>query len=148
MAIKPPAAPNQTAPADPPKADTGRRDLGPGSMAGNLTRDPELGYTPSGRAVASLRVAVQERKWSERDRVWKDGEAEFFDVTCWGQLAENVAEHLAKGNRIVCEGRWEAQSWQDKEDNVQERTVFVARDLGPSLLFTGARVIKAERRRS
>lgn len=129
------------------KPDTGRKDMGAGSLAGNLTRDPELRYTPSGKAVASLRVAVQERFYNERKEQWEDKNPEFFDVTCWPPLAEHVAESLEKGQRIVAEGRWESQSWEDKEGTVQERTVFVAADLGPSLKWADARVVKAARRR-
>lgn len=132
--------------ADPPKADTGRKDMGPGSLAGNLTEDPSLRYTPTGRAVVSCRVAVQERVYNEHTKAWDDKPAEFFTVTCWPPLAERVAEHLQRGDRIVAEGRWESRSWEDKEGNVQERVEFVATDLGPSLKWLGARVIKAERR--
>lgn len=128
-----------------PKPDTGRKDLGPGSLAGNLTEDPTLRYTPSGKAVASIRVAVQERKLNPATQVWEDTPAQFFTVTCWPPLAERVAEFLQRGQRIVAEGRWESRSWEDKDGNVQESVEFVAADLGPSLKWAGARVIKAER---
>lgn len=134
--------------AEPAKAPlTGRNDMGPGSLAGNLTEDPELRYTPTGRAVASCRVAVQDRVYNEHTKAWEDSPAKFFTVTCWPPLAERVAEFLQRGQRIVAEGRWESQSWEDKEGNVQERVAFVAADLGPSLKWAGARVIKAERRK-
>lgn len=144
-------APQQAAPpkADtPPKAGTGRKDMGAGSLAGNLTEDPELRYTPSGKAVASCRVAVQDRVYNEHTKAWEDSPAQFFTVTCWPPLAERVAEYLQRGQRIVAEGRWESQSWEDKEGNVQERVAFVAADLGPSLKWAGARVIRAERQKS
>lgn len=144
-------APAQTAKAQPeaaPKPDTGRVDKGPGSLAGNLTRDPELRYTPSGKAVVSMRVAVSERKFNERSQKWEDTPADYFDVTVWEPMAEHVAESLSKGQRIVAEGRWESQTWTDKESTIQERIVFVATDLGPSLKFADARVIKAGRRRA
>lgn len=120
--------------------ETRRLDAGPGSLAGNLTRDPELRYTPSGKAVCALRVAVQERVYSERKKAWEDKDPEFFDVTCWAPLAEHVAESLSKGQRVVAEGRWEAQSWEDNEGTIQERTVFVAADLGPSLKWVDVTV--------
>ncbi len=122
-----------------PKAE--RKDEGPGSLAGNLTKDPELHYTAGGRPVVSLRVAVSERVKNPKTGEWGDTDPEFFDVTAWGQQAENCAEYLAKGYRIVAEGRWESQTWTDDDGDVQERVVFVARDLGPSMLFKGARVI-------
>lgn len=128
--------------------DTGRKDLGAGSLAGNLTQDPELRYTPTGKAVASLRVAVQGRRFNEHAKAWEDTPAEFFTITCWPPLAERAAEYLQRGHRIVAEGRWESRSWEDREGNVQERVEFVATDLGPSLKWVGIQVIKAERSRS
>lgn len=124
-----------------------RKDLGGGSLAGNLTADPELRYTPSGRAVCRMRVAVTPRIKDDKSGQWKDGQAQFFDVTAWGQLGENCAEHLARGQRIVADGQWESRTWEGKDGTVQESIGLVARDLGPSMLFVGARVIKAERRR-
>lgn len=131
--------------AEKPKPLTGRKDIGPGSLAGNLTDDPELRYTPTGKAVASCRVAVQDRKYNEHTKAWEDTPAQFFTVTCWPPLAERVAEHLQRGQRIVAEGRWQSESWEDKEGVIQERMTFVASDLGPSLKWAGARVIKAGR---
>lgn len=120
-----------------------RIDRGPGGVAGNLTRDPELRYTPSGKAVASLRVAVSERVRDPRSGEWTDGETVYYNITCWGQLAENCAEHLAKGFLITANGRWEEQTWEDREGQAQSRVVLVASDLGPSMRFDGARrVIK------
>lgn len=146
MAIRPPQAeaPQQQDPA--PKRETSRQDAGPGSLAGNLTRDPELRYTPTGQAVVSMRVAVQDREQDPATGEWRDKPAEYFDVTAWRQLAENCAEHLAKGNRIVAEGRWEVQSWEDKEQVIQTRTVFIATDLGPSIKFIGAKVLARPRK--
>lgn len=146
MATGVPEAAAEQVPAEKQAPDTSRKDMGPGSLAGNLTDDPELRYTPSGRAVVSCRVAVSERKQNPATKVWEDTPAQFFTVTCWPPLAERVAEYLQRGQRIVAEGRWESQSWEDREGNVQERIAFVANDLGPSLKWAGARVIKAERR--
>lgn len=145
MAVRPQQAEKPARTREPDKPDTGRKDMGPGSLAGNLTRDVELRYTPSGKAVASMRVAVQERYFNERKQAWEDREAEFFDVTCWPPLAENVAECLERGQRIVAEGRWESQSWEDKEGTIQERVVFVATDLGLSLKWVTARADKRRR---
>lgn len=139
-----PPPPRQAAPPPPKqeqkKPDTTRKDEGPGSLAGNLTRDPELRYTSAGRAVCSLRVAVSERRKNARTGEWEDGPAAFFDVTAWAPLAEHAAECLSSGQRIVAEGRWESQSWEDKEGNVQERIVLVASDLGPSLKWTDVKI--------
>lgn len=129
---------------------TGRetKKLGRGSLAGNLTYDPELRYTQNGRAVTKLRVATTERKQNSRTGEWEDGPREFFDVTCWGMLGENCCEHLLRGDRIVAEGEWESRSWEDKDGNVQEAIQLVARDVGPSLLFRGARPVRPERKKA
>lgn len=114
-------------------------DRGPGSLSGNLTREPELRYTNSGRAVINLGVAFSERVRDEKTGAWRDGDTAFYEVQCWGNLAENCAEHLRKGDRIVAEGRWTSQTWEDKDGNTQEKIVLTARDLGPSMMFRGAR---------
>lgn len=114
-------------------------DKGPGSLAGNMTRDPELRYTEGGRAVCSLGVACSERVKDKTTGEWKDGETLFFEVVAWGHMAENVCNSLSKGDRIVCEGRWTEQSWRDKDDQVQTRVVMTARDLGPSMMFRDAK---------
>lgn len=107
-------------------------------MAGNLTRDPELRYTGNGTPVSNLRVAASERVKDPKTGEWKDGPTAFFDVQCWGRLAENVCENLARGDRIVAEGRWVSNTWE-KDGETQERIVLRARDLGPSMIFRGAR---------
>lgn len=115
-------------------------DRGPGSLAGNLTADIDLRFTHSGTAVTNLRVASSERTLNSRSNQWEDGPTVFYDVQCWGVLATNCAEWLQKGDRIVAEGRWVSNTWEDKEGNTQERIVLRARDLGPSMAFRGARV--------
>lgn len=121
-------------------------DRGPGSIAGNLCADPDLRFTANGRAVANLRVAVSERIRDDRTGEWKDGPTAFYDITCWGTLAENVCEVLQRGDRIVAEGRWSARRWLDKEDVQQERVYLTAKDLGPSMLFRCARPVRPERK--
>lgn len=131
-------AAQQAGNSEPPKDD----DRGPGSLAGNLTKDPELHYTSSGRPVSNLRVASSERVRDDKTGEWKDGTTVYFDVTCWGNLAENVCEHLAKGDRIVAEGRWRSNTWEDNDGVTQERIILNARDLGPSMMFRGARPVR------
>lgn len=117
------------------------KDLGPGSLCGNLTGDVELRFTSSGIPVASLRVATADRVQDKRTGKWTETPTEYFTVECWRRLAEHAAEHLARGNRIIAEGEWKSASWTDKEGEVKERIFLAARELGPSLLFTGARVL-------
>ena len=129
--------------SDPGPTDT---DKGPGSLAGNLTKDVDLRYTPTGRPVVSMRVAVSERVRDQRTGEWSDGPAAYFDVTAWGTLAENCAEVLQRGDRIVAEGRWTANRWTDKEGQDQERIVLTAQDIGPSMKFRCARPVRADRK--
>lgn len=117
-------------------------DRGPGSVSGNLTRDPELRYTNSGKAVTNLRLASSSRVRDEKTGQWKDGPVAFYDVQVWGNLAENVCEYLQKGDRIVAEGRFAAAHWEDKDGIIQERVYLSARDLGPSMIFRGARPVR------
>lgn len=121
-------------------------DRGPGSVTGNLTKDPELHYTANGRPVSNLRVASSERVRDEATGEWKDGTTVYFDVTCWGNLAENVCEHLQRGDRIVAEGRWRSNTWETPEGEIKERIILNARDLGPSMMFRGARPVRKESR--
>jgi single-strand DNA-binding protein len=120
-------------------------DRGPGSVAGNVTKDPDLRYTPQGRAVTTVRVAASSRVRNDRTGEWEDGPTEYFDVTAWGQLAENIIESLQKGDRIVAEGRWVANSWVDNDGVEHERITLTARDLGPSMLFRCARPVRPTR---
>lgn len=120
--------------------DTNDTDRGPGSIAGNLTADPELRYTGSGRPVASLRIACSERVKNQESGKWEDGPVSFYTVTAWGNLGEHCVETLQRGDRIVAEGRWTSQVWEDKDGVKQERIVLTARDCGPSLQFKLARI--------
>ena len=124
------------------KTDTGPHkddDRGAGSVSGNLTKDPDLRWTNGGTAVTNLRVASSERIRDPKTHEWKDGPTAYFDVTAWGRLAENVCEVLQKGDRIVAEGRWISNTWEDSEGKIQERIILRARDLGPSMAFRRAR---------
>lgn len=106
-------------------------------IIGNLTADPELKFTNSGTAVAKLRIASQDRK-RDADGKWVDGDSTFLDVTAWRQTAENVAESLTKGDRVVVWGRLRQRSYEAKDGT--QRTVFEveADDVAPSLYRTSA----------
>ena len=94
-------------------------------MAGNLTRDPELRYIPSGTAVCDLRIAAG-RTWYDRDSREKREETLFIDVTAWGKTAEFCNEYMKKGKGIFVEGRLKLDTWKDKEGNNRERYGIVA----------------------
>lgn len=115
-------------------------DLGDGALAGNLTRDPELRFTPDGRAVCTMRLAETERVKDEASGQWGDGPTRFYDVIVWGQLANNCSEDLIKADRVAAVGKWQRQDWTADDGAAKSKTVLVARDLGPSLLFKRARI--------
>lgn len=113
-------------------------------LVGTLGRDPELRFTQTGRAVASFGMAVN-RRWKGADDEWKE-ETSWFDVTCWGELAEHAAQSLEKGSRAIVTGRLEQQTWEDKQTGDKRSKVqLVADDLGPSLRWATAVVEKIQR---
>jgi single-strand DNA-binding protein len=115
------------------------------TIVGNVTRDPELRYTPSGAANASFGVAVNRRWRDQQTNDWKE-QVSFFDVVCWREMADNVCESLAKGTRIVVTGRLEQRSWEDSDGNKKSKVEIVADEVGPSLRWASAEVTKNERR--
>lgn len=110
------------------------------TLVGNLTADPELRFTPSGKAVANFTVANTSRTFDKQRGEYVDGESMFLRCNAWKYLAENVAETLAKGNRVIVQGKLKSRSFEDKEGN--KRTVFEVdvTEVGPSLKFATATV--------
>lgn len=110
------------------------------TLVGNLTGDPELRFTPSGTAVANFTVASTPRTYDKQRGEYVDGEPMFLRCSAWKQLAENVAGTLAKGSRVIVQGKLKARSFEDKEGN--KRTVFEVDvfEVGPSLKFAMATV--------
>lgn len=115
------------------------------TMIGNLVDDPELRFTPSGAAVAKFRVASTPRYLDKQTNEWKDGESLFLQCQIWRQAAENVAETLTKGMRVILSGRLKQRSFETKEG--EKRTVFEVEvdEIGPSLRNATAKVTKAAR---
>jgi single-strand DNA-binding protein len=113
-------------------------------IVGNLTDDPELRYTPAGAAVANFRVAVNRRTRDESGQ-WKDGETSFFRVNAWRSLAENVAESLTRGSRVVVTGRLRSRSWETQEGETRSAVEIEADEIGPSLRWATAKVEKTQR---
>jgi single-strand DNA-binding protein len=115
------------------------------TVVGNLTADPELRFTPSGAAVANFTVASTPRTFDRQSGEWKDGEALFLRCNIWRQAAENVAETLTRGARVIVQGRLKQRSFETREG--EKRTVIELEvdEVGPSLRYATASVTKANR---
>lgn len=115
------------------------------TIVGNLTDDPELRFTPQGAAVATFSVAVNRRVRDPETNEWKDGDASFFRVNVWRQLAENVAESLTRGTRVVVTGFLKQRSWETPEGERRTVVEIEADEVGPSLRWATAKVEKLSR---
>jgi single-strand DNA-binding protein len=115
------------------------------TVVGNLTADPELRFTPSGAAVASFTIASTPRTFDRNTNEWKDGEALFLRCSIWRQAAENVAESLQRGMRVVAQGRLKQRSYETREG--EKRTVIEMEvdEVGPSLRYATAKVNRTQR---
>jgi single-strand DNA-binding protein len=115
------------------------------TLVGNLVDDPELRFTPSGAAVAKFRVASTPRFLDKQTNEWKDGESLFLSCNVWRQAAENVAESLQRGMRVIVQGRLKQRSYETKEG--EKRTVYEVEvdEVGPSLRNASAKVTKTQR---
>jgi single-strand DNA-binding protein len=115
------------------------------TVVGNLTDDPELRFTPSGAAVASFTVASTPRSFDKNTNEWKDGDALFLRCSIWRQAAENVAESLTKGMRVVVQGRLKQRSYETREGEKRTVVELDVEEIGPSLKYATAKVTKASR---
>ena len=115
------------------------------TVVGNLTADPELRFTPSGAAVANFTVAATPRTFDRQTNEWKDGDALFMRCNVWRQAAENVAETLTRGMRVMVQGRLRQRSFETREG--EKRTVIEMEvdEVGPSLRYATAKVTRASR---
>ena len=115
------------------------------TLVGNLVDDPELRFTPSGAAVAKFRMASTPRYLDKQTNEWKDGESLFLSVNVWRQAAENVAESLTKGMRVVVQGNLRSRQYETREG--EKRTVFEIQvdEVGPSLKYATAKVTRTQR---
>ncbi|EMY32709.1 single stranded DNA-binding protein [Arthrobacter crystallopoietes BAB-32] len=115
------------------------------TVVGNLTSDPELRFTPSGSAVANFTVASTPRTFDRQSNEWKDGETLFLRASVWREAAENVAETLTKGTRVIVQGRLKSRSYETKEG--EKRTVIELEvdEIGPSLRYASAKVTRTQR---
>src|SRR3954447_6340738 len=115
------------------------------TVVGNLVDDPELRFTPSGAAVANFRIASTPRTFDRQTNEWKDGEALFLSCSVWRQAAENVAESLQRGMRVVVQGRLKQRSYETREGEKRTVVELEVDEVGPSLAFATAKVTRASR---
>jgi single-strand DNA-binding protein len=115
------------------------------TVIGNLTADPELRFTPSGAAVANFTVASTPRTFDRQSNEWKDGDTLFLRCSIWREAAENVAESLTKGTRVIVSGRLVQRSYETREG--EKRTVYELQvdEVGPSLRYASAKVTRTQR---
>lgn len=115
------------------------------TVIGNLTADPELRFTPSGAAVANFTVASTPRTFDRQNNEWKDGETLFMRCSIWREAAENVAESLQRGMRVVVSGRLVSRSYETKEGEKRTTMELQADEIGPSLKYATAKVNRTQR---
>ncbi len=114
------------------------------TIAGNLTRDPEIRYTRDGQATTSLSVAVN-RRWQNRQTQQWEESTSFFDIVCWRDLAENVALSLTKGARVVATGHLKEHRWETEDGETRSKVELVAEEIGASLRFATVDIHKVQR---
>ncbi len=115
------------------------------TVIGNLTSDPELRWTPSGAAVANFTIASTPRTLDRQSQEWKDGDALFLRCSVWRQVAENVAESLTRGSRVMAQGRLKQRSYETKEGENRTVVELEVDEIGPSLRYATATVSRAAR---
>jgi len=115
------------------------------TLVGNITRDPEIRFTPSGQSVATFGLAVN-RRWQNRQTNEWEEQVSFFDIKCWAQMAENASESVGKGTRVVVTGRLEQRSWETESGDKRSKVEVVADEIAPSLRWATATVTRNERR--
>ena len=115
------------------------------TVVGNLVDDPELRFTPSGAAVANFRIASTPRTFDRQTNDWKDGDSLFLSCAVWRQAAENVAESLQKGMRVVVTGRLKSRQYETREGEKRTAMEIEVEEVGPSLKYATAKVTRASR---
>ena len=115
------------------------------TVIGNLTADPELRYTPAGASVANFTVASTPRTFERNSNEWKDGDALFMRCNIWKDAAENVAESLTRGSRVIVSGRLKQRSYETREGEKRTVVELEVDEIGPSLKYATAKVNKVNR---
>jgi single-strand DNA-binding protein len=113
------------------------------TVIGNLVEDPELRFTPNGTAMAKVRLAVN-RRYQDRNNEWQE-DTSFFTGTCWRDMAENVAESLTKGMRVIVNGRLQQRSWETQEGEKRSVVEIDVQEIGPSVRWATATVTRTPR---
>jgi single-strand DNA-binding protein len=113
------------------------------TVIGNLVEDPELRFTPNGTAMAKIRLAVN-RRYQDRNNEWQE-DTSFFTGTCWRDMAENVAESLTKGMRVIVNGRLQQRSWENQEGEKRSVVEIDVQEIGPSVRWATATVTRTPR---
>lgn len=114
------------------------------TLVGNITREPELRYTPTGQATATFGLAVNRRWQNKQTQAWEEATS-FIDVVTWRELAENAAASLPKGSRVIVTGRMEQRSWETQDGDKRSKIEIVADEVGPSLRWATAQVERVQR---
>jgi len=115
------------------------------TVVGNVTRDPELRFTATGQAKANFGLAVNRRWQNRQTQEWEEA-VSFFDVVCWGQMAENAAQSLNRGARVVVSGRLDQRSWENDQGEKRSKIEITADEVAPSLRWATVEITKNERR--
>jgi len=115
------------------------------TVIGNLTNDPELRFTPAGAAVANFTIASTQRTFDRSSNEWKDGESLFLRCSVWREAAENVAESLTKGMRVILSGDLKQRSYETKEGEKRTVIELEVQEIGPSLKYANAKVNRTQR---
>ena len=115
------------------------------TVVGNLTGDPELRFTPSGAAVVNFTIASTPRSFDRQSNEWKDGETLFLRCSAWREMAENVAESLTKGMRVIAQGRLVQRSYETREGEKRTVVELQVDEVGPSMRYASAKVTRAQR---
>lgn len=115
------------------------------TVVGNVTRDPELRFTPTGQAACNFGLAVNERWQNKQTQEWEE-EVSFLNVSCWADLADNVAESITKGTRVIVSGKLKQRSWEDQKTGEKKSVIDIVADaVGPDLRWATAQVVRTER---
>jgi single-strand DNA-binding protein len=115
------------------------------TFVGNLTSDPELRFTPDGTAVTNFTVAVNERRFNKQTSEWEEADTTFLRCTVWRQYAENVAETLTKGHRVIVVGTLKVRQYETREGGTGTSVECQVREVGPALTFASATIHRQER---